>query len=73
MKIDTDFNVYDTVFFMKENKVQESTIVAIEAREQIKDTSLQTINTYITYYVNDEGRMLVGDLFTTKQELLNSL
>ena len=69
MKIDTQKNLKDIVFYMKDNKIICSEITGIMIERHIEVTLNKTF-----FWVKHEGnRIEQSFLFCTKQELINSL
>ena len=71
MKIETKFNVNDSVFFMDENNIKQSVIKHIEIH--IDDYLVQKICYSVYPRKSDNKNLLEDKLFSTKEELKNSL
>lgn len=76
MKFETEFNIGDRVWCMKENKPVEVVISAIEIffvntnQDRIKYNAKNTIHS-VSWL--DHTNLFEGSLFKSKKELLNSL
>ena len=71
MKIETKHNVWDKVFFLKNNKIEEAKVIEVYC-------SITEMGRYIKYtlfnkYVATNFRRKEENLFKTKQELTNNL
>ncbi len=82
MKIETNFDIGDKVFYMKNNKVEKNIITDIEIIVGLKEEdgmiNYNNIKAFIKseiYYVdmNIDLKFHPSRLFKTKEELLNSL
>lgn len=74
MKIETRFNVDDEVYFMHKNKVASAKVAAFQvyAHKPYNDK----VVTGAIYYLKNSGKSdgyTEEELFTSKEELLNSL
>lgn len=71
MNITTQFNIGDKVYFMHDNEVHLGTVSEIH----VKVDTIQTITFYKIVDREDDSPLQLGQklLFSTKQDLLNSL
>ncbi len=70
MKVETKYNVNQTVYFMHENKIKSGEIAVIKIEVVANDNSIRT--TYkIFNYQNDA--FAEGEIFSSKKELLDYL
>ena len=72
MNITTLANVYDTVFVMKNNRIEETPVTFISIEVYIKERDLMSTNTIIKYTTHS-GTFTADQIFLTKQALLDSL
>ena len=71
MKIDTLFDIGDTVWHMRNNKAVDSRLKEIKI--VIANNGLGVTRIEVTYHVGNGNTFESHELFTTKQELLDSL
>lgn len=72
MNITTKLSIHDTAWFMHNNRAVEKTVDSFEIKVY-KDGPFQSQRVDVTYELSDGSTRDESQVFTTKQELLDSL
>lgn len=73
MNIQTKYNYKDTVYYLKDDKIMSGKIASVEFFQFEKEPVLITYGLYPKIEGDDYQEFYESKLFSTKQELINSL